>query len=192
MPISKLMFLRELCDALDLPPPDLEVGNPETNDYVFERVVKEPGRDGTVSSRRIALYKRGSFVLEAKQSRQQSGGDKEVQGQTDLFLTSQARRGTDRSAPPRPCRWSRPCRTGSHDPRHARRMARKEPAADSFVCSPASSRRTPAPAACVAALCRRRRRRSPLLGRLGGLLGRRSEGRPNPRRPRHGSGEARN
>jgi hypothetical protein len=116
LPISNtLMFLRELCDALDLPPPD-PAGDPETNDYVFERVVKEPGRDGTVSSRRIALYERGSFVLEAKQSLQQSGGDKEVQGQTDLFLTSQARRGTDRSAPPRPCRWSRPCRTGSHDP----------------------------------------------------------------------------
>ena len=73
------MFLRELCDALGLQPPD-PAGDPETNDYVFERVVKEPRRDGTVSSRRTDLYKRGSFVLEAKQSRQQMGGDKEVQG----------------------------------------------------------------------------------------------------------------
>jgi hypothetical protein len=93
------MFLRELCDALGLQPPD-PAGDPETNDYVFERVVKEPGRDGTVASRRIDLYKRGSFVLEAKQSRQQKGGDKEVQGQTDLFLTetaSRGRRGADRA-----------------------------------------------------------------------------------------------
>src|SRR5208282_6185514 len=93
------MFLRELCDALGLQPPD-PAGDPETNDYVFERVVKEPGRDGTVSSRRIDLYKRGSFVLEAKQSRQQKGGDKEVQGHADLFVTempSRGRRGADRA-----------------------------------------------------------------------------------------------
>ena len=93
------MFLRELCDVLGLQPPD-PAGDPEMNDYVFERVVKEPGRDGTVSSRRIDLYKRGSFVLEAKQSRQQKGGDKEVPGQTELFLTdtaSRGRRGADRA-----------------------------------------------------------------------------------------------
>ena len=81
-----------------LQPPD-PAGDSKTNDYVFERVVKEPGRDGTVSSRRIDLYKRGAFVLEAKQSRQQKGGDKEVQRQSDLFLTdmaSRGRRGADR------------------------------------------------------------------------------------------------
>ena len=86
------MFLRELADVLGLQPPN-PAGGPETNDYVFERVVKEPGRDGTVSNRRIDLYKRGCFVLEAKQSRQQKGSDKEVQGQTDLFLTNGASRG---------------------------------------------------------------------------------------------------
>jgi hypothetical protein len=85
------MFLRELCDALGLQPPD-PAGDPETNDYVFERVVKEPGRDGAVSSRRIDLYKRGSFVLEAKQSRQQKGGDKE-----DTETPMRGRRGADRA-----------------------------------------------------------------------------------------------
>jgi hypothetical protein len=78
------MFLRELCGALAIHPPD-PAGDPETNDYVFERVVKELGRDGGVSSRRIDLYKRDRFVLEAKQSRQRVGGEKEVHGQTDLF-----------------------------------------------------------------------------------------------------------
>src|SRR5271157_4176368 len=78
------MFLRELCSALEIRPPD-PAGDPETNDYVFERVVKEPGRDGGVSSRRIDLYKRDCFVLEAKQSRQKEGGDKQVHGQKDLF-----------------------------------------------------------------------------------------------------------
>jgi hypothetical protein len=33
------------------------------------------------------LYKRNSFVLEAKQSRQEHGGDKEVLGQPDLFVS---------------------------------------------------------------------------------------------------------
>src|SRR5271166_7174064 len=48
------MFLTELCSALAIQPPD-PAGDPETNDYVFERVVREPGRDGGVSSRRIDL-----------------------------------------------------------------------------------------------------------------------------------------
>lgn len=46
------MFLRELCGALDIRPP-VPAGASETNDYVFERAVKELGRDGGVSSRRI-------------------------------------------------------------------------------------------------------------------------------------------
>jgi hypothetical protein len=86
------MFLRELCDVLDLRPPD-PAGDPEANDYVFERVVKDPGRDGAATSRRIDLYKRDCFVLEAKQSRQQKGGDKEVHGQADLFVTDTPARG---------------------------------------------------------------------------------------------------
>ena len=63
-------------------------------------MVKEQGRDGTISSRRIDLYKRDSFVLEAKQSRQQKGGDKEVLGQADLFVTqtaSSGKRSADRT-----------------------------------------------------------------------------------------------
>lgn len=41
------MFLTELCSALAIQSPD-PAGDPETNDYVFERVVKEPGRDGGI------------------------------------------------------------------------------------------------------------------------------------------------
>jgi len=48
------MFLREFCSALAIRPPD-PAGDPETNDYVFECVVREPGRDGGVSNRRIDL-----------------------------------------------------------------------------------------------------------------------------------------
>lgn len=93
------MFLCELADMLGVVRPD-PAGDPETNDYVFERVVKEPGRDGAIVSRRIDLYKRDSFVLEAKQSRQKKGGDKEVVGQPDLFLAeadARGARGADRA-----------------------------------------------------------------------------------------------
>lgn len=86
------LFLTELCDILALPHPQPASAEHETNDYVFERVVKEPGRDGVVSNRRIDLYKRGSFVLEAKQSRQK-GGDKEVAGQAGLFVSEAVPRG---------------------------------------------------------------------------------------------------
>ena len=41
--------------------------------------------DGGVSNRRIDLYKRDCFVLEANQSRQKEGGEKQVHGQVDLF-----------------------------------------------------------------------------------------------------------
>ncbi|MBM3551130.1 MAG: class I SAM-dependent DNA methyltransferase [Alphaproteobacteria bacterium] len=86
------LFLTEFCDALDLRHPDGASAQHETNDYVFERVVRETGRDGAVSNRRIDLYKRNCFVLEAKQSRLK-GGEKEVRGQSDLFVTETAPRG---------------------------------------------------------------------------------------------------
>jgi SAM-dependent methyltransferase len=81
------MFLTELCQVLDVPGPDVAGTTTENNDYVFERAVTFTGRDGTKSQGRIDLYKRGSFVLEAKQSRQK-GGKKEVSGQEDLFGVS--------------------------------------------------------------------------------------------------------
>ena len=85
------MFLRELCDVLAVKPPD-PAGDAETNDYVFERVVKEPKRDGTESANHIDLYKRNCFVLEAKQSRMK-GGKKELQGQLNLFSGEPVQRG---------------------------------------------------------------------------------------------------
>jgi SAM-dependent methyltransferase len=76
------MFLSELCDVLEVPRPDPASDNTATNDYVFERAVREIGREGAISNRRIDLYKRGCFILEAKQSRQ---GDSPKALQTDLF-----------------------------------------------------------------------------------------------------------
>lgn len=63
------LFLTELCDLLGLSHADPASAAHESNDYVFERVVKETARDGSTSSKRIDLYKRDCFLLEAKQSR---------------------------------------------------------------------------------------------------------------------------
>lgn len=62
------MYLLELTQALDLPPPDPAGADTAHNDYVFERAVRSPFRDAGPPNR-IDLYKRGCFVLEAKQSR---------------------------------------------------------------------------------------------------------------------------
>jgi hypothetical protein len=77
------LFLTELCDVLDLPHPDPAGVTRERNDYVFERVVTHHRDDGDAVGR-IDLYRKGSFVLEAKQSRWK-GGDKAIAGQSDLF-----------------------------------------------------------------------------------------------------------
>jgi hypothetical protein len=63
------LFLSELCDVLDLPRPDPAEAGRERNDYVFERVVRPRDGDPTSGLKRIDLYKRGCFILEAKQSR---------------------------------------------------------------------------------------------------------------------------
>lgn len=62
------LFLMELVDLLDLPKADPASEDTRDNAYVFERrvIIKKP--DGSESNGYIDLYKRGSFVLEAKQS----------------------------------------------------------------------------------------------------------------------------
>jgi hypothetical protein len=84
------LFLSELCDLLGVGRPEPASATTEHNDYVFERAVKEPLGEGSFTTRRIDLYKRGAFVLEAKQSRQK-GGKKEIEGEAgDLSGGQQA------------------------------------------------------------------------------------------------------
>jgi hypothetical protein len=74
-----VLFLTELCQLLGLPRPDPADATHDRNDYVFERAVREVHDDGRTSHGRIDLYRRGCFVLEAKQSREPGGDrDKEV------------------------------------------------------------------------------------------------------------------
>ena len=67
------LFLTELCALLDLPQPDPADATHERNDYVFERAVTFPDEAGRSRHGRIDLYRRGCFVLEAKQSREPGG-----------------------------------------------------------------------------------------------------------------------
>jgi hypothetical protein len=64
-----VMFLCELCAALDLPPPEPASAHHEANDYVFERLVRPHESEADLGPMRIDLYRRDAFVLEAKQSR---------------------------------------------------------------------------------------------------------------------------
>lgn len=71
------LFLTELATLLDLPSPNPADASRAKNDYVFERAVTFKDEAGKSGHGRIDLYKRGCFVLEAKQSREK-GGIKEV------------------------------------------------------------------------------------------------------------------
>ena len=84
------MFLNELCDLLDVPRPDPAGPDDEKNAYVFERTVPFPNPDGTTTVKRIDLYKRDCFVLEAKQ------GSDRVEATEPFSLTPhrRMRRGT--------------------------------------------------------------------------------------------------
>jgi hypothetical protein len=62
------LFLSELCVLLEAPGPNPAVEDERQNDYVFERKVLSHRMDGAVTTNFIDLYKRGCFVLEAKQS----------------------------------------------------------------------------------------------------------------------------
>jgi SAM-dependent methyltransferase len=84
------IFLTELCDVLNVPRPEPTKPDEDDNAYVFEKAVTFHHGDGTSSTGRIDLYKRGCFVLEAKQ-----GSDHNNQPQPELVpRTRRARRGT--------------------------------------------------------------------------------------------------
>jgi hypothetical protein len=77
------MFLSELCDVLAVPRPEPSGQERELNDYVFERAVRPRDSDATTAPKRIDLYKKNAFILEAKQSRL-PGKEKAIPGQLSL------------------------------------------------------------------------------------------------------------
>lgn len=96
-------FINGLARLLDVDPPRGAKADDATNDYVFERRVFQDNGDGTTSFGRIDCYKRGCFILEAKQGSEadRAAADK---GEDDLDIFGQtaktrvargtARRGT--------------------------------------------------------------------------------------------------
>jgi hypothetical protein len=86
------LFLTELCDVLGVDHPKPAQATRAENDYVFERAVQPRAYELTTAPRRIDLYKRGSFILEAKQSRL-TGRRKAMavdEGQAQLFGVEEA------------------------------------------------------------------------------------------------------
>lgn len=62
------LFITRLCAALGVPEPSFSSETNARNDYVFERSLDYRHLDGTSTKLFIDCYKRGHFVLEAKQS----------------------------------------------------------------------------------------------------------------------------
>ncbi len=62
------LFVVGLCQALGLDRPAMAKEENQFNDYVFERRIDFKHPDGTRTAGRIDCYKRGAFILEAKQS----------------------------------------------------------------------------------------------------------------------------
>ena len=71
-------FLSELCEVIGVPRPDPTKQQELKNAYVFEKSVPEPHGEGKSTIRRIDLYKRGCFVLEAKQGVEQHAGEEQA------------------------------------------------------------------------------------------------------------------
>ena len=68
------LFSFDLCELIGVERPKPAGPETELNDYVFERAVRFRHYDGSTSSGRIDLYKKGCFVLEAKQSKKREKG----------------------------------------------------------------------------------------------------------------------
>ncbi|GGZ33467.1 hypothetical protein GCM10011273_19730 [Asticcacaulis endophyticus] len=68
------LFLSELCDVLGVARPDPAEGGARLGEYQFEDPVRSRESEGVKSTKRIDLYKRDAFILEAKQSHQKARG----------------------------------------------------------------------------------------------------------------------
>ena len=97
-------FINGLCRLIGIAPPDGSRTDDAHNNYVFERRVFQDNGDGTNSFGRIDAYRRGAFILEAKQG---SDADRAAaqRGEDDLDLfgqtaTARMKRGTARRGTP--------------------------------------------------------------------------------------------
>jgi hypothetical protein len=93
------LFLSELTQLLEVDPPQPAVPEAEANAYVFEKRVDFTKPDGSTTTGRIDLYKRGCFVLEAKQGAEEgaarSGHGTRGTGHWDQAMVRAKRQGED-------------------------------------------------------------------------------------------------
>src|SRR5271169_6471019 len=97
-------FINELCALIGVEAPRGSRVDDDENSYVFERRVFEDNGDGTSSFGRVDCYKKGSFVLEAKQGTE-SDRTAAGKGDADLDLFGQTaavriKRGTAKRGTP--------------------------------------------------------------------------------------------
>ncbi len=97
-------FINGLCQILGIDAPAGSRTDDMHNDYVFERRVFQDNGDGTQSFGRIDCYKRGAFILEAKQgseadraAAERNEDDLDIFGQT---ASARVKRGTARRGTP--------------------------------------------------------------------------------------------
>lgn len=76
------LFIVGLCNALGLDPPEMSREANQYNDYVFERRLDYRHPDGSATPMFADCYRRGAFVLEAKQSARRVAID---EAQASLF-----------------------------------------------------------------------------------------------------------
>ena len=88
------LFLSELCELLDVERPQPTRPDDRDNVYVFERNVTFSHGDGSTSTGRIDLYKKGHFVCEAKQGSDQPGEKSPLAIKEEGVRWPAARRGT--------------------------------------------------------------------------------------------------
>ena len=82
-------FLFELCDLLGVDRPDPATDQTALNDYTFERFVKLDEGGGHTATGFIDLYRRGCFVMEAKQ-----GSDAPARSEPEALGGAKTRRKT--------------------------------------------------------------------------------------------------
>ena len=94
------LFLSELCDVIGVPHPEPATSDTTRNAYVFERAVDFHDGQGGQTTRFIDLYKRGCFVLEAKQGSAPDIAAGESLSEAQKKLRAKIRRGTARRGTP--------------------------------------------------------------------------------------------
>lgn len=88
------LFLSELCFILNVPCPEPAKPDNRENGYVFERSVTFQDGAGNVTTNFIDLYKRGCFVLEAKQGSEKVNADEPPLSEAEKKLQAKLKKGT--------------------------------------------------------------------------------------------------